>query len=54
MSLPVGLATVDQANWYMSAHVAAVIGIEDAAKSDFRRAQRGGEFQKTPLGREFW
>jgi hypothetical protein len=50
--LPVERVNVERANWYVGAHLSAVISIEDAAAVDNRR--RGRSDQDSVLRREFF
>lgn len=42
-----------QANWYIGAHLTAVIAIRDAGEADYRSV-KSGSFYQTPLSREFY
>jgi hypothetical protein len=52
--LPVVEDSVDQANWYVGAHLSAVIALRDAGQADFESAKRRESFKFTPLSREFF
>src|SRR5205814_3306494 len=52
-ALPPVDGSVDRANWYMGAHLNAVIGIRDAGKIDYKDARRGS-FKFTSLSKEFY
>jgi hypothetical protein len=41
-------------NWFVSAHLAATIGIWDAARSDFERLDRMRDFKSSAVAREFF
>lgn len=52
--LPAVEDSVDQANWYVGAHLSAVIALRDAGQADFESAKRRESFNFTPLSREFF
>lgn len=53
ITLPVERDSLGPATWYLSAHLAAVISIEDAGAADFRRLGIEDRFRNSPLGLEF-
>src|SRR5262245_43700814 len=54
VNLPADGDHLARANWYAGAHIAAVIGIQDAAKADYRRRKGPDrDYRDSILLREF-
>lgn len=45
---------IDQVNWFLSAFVAALSGVRDAAKADFYRIGHAAAFEHSAIAREFF
>lgn len=51
--LPPIAESTSRANWYMAAHLSAVVDLREAGEADFRTLKRGS-FNQTPLFREIY